>query len=151
MKRMKGRKRTILVDTQGLLLAAEVGNAEKRDRHLFPELLRNFSSELPNQLHVWADLAYWGVDYAAELQSQYGIELEIVGNPRPKGYWMPRGSREIKKNPKEFKVQKRRWVVERTFAWMGRNRRLSKDYEYLPESSAAYLYLAMSAVMARRI
>lgn len=140
-----------MVDTQGLLLAAEVTSAQKRDRHIFPELLTHFSSKLPKQLHVWADLAYWGADYATELQTKYGIDLEIVGTPRPKGYWVRKGTPEIKIEPREFKVQKRRWVVERTFAWMGRNRRLCKDYEYLPENSTAYLYLAMSGLMLRRI
>jgi putative transposase len=133
-----------LVDTQGLLLAAEVTSAQKRDRHIFPELLRHFSSKLPKQLHVWAD-------YATELKTKYGIDLEIVGTLRPKGYWCRKDAPEIKIKPREFKVQKRRWVVERTFAWMGRNRRLCKDYEYLPENSTAYLYLAMSGLMLRRI
>lgn len=142
-----------MVDTQGLLLAAEITSGSKRDRHIFPELLDHFRSTLPKELHVWADLAYWGADYAAGLKSKYGIDLEIVGTPQTRGYWGLKNE-SLKPNLKmcrKFKVQKRRWVVERTFAWMGRNRRLSKDYEFLPQNSAAYLYLAMSGLMLRRI
>jgi transposase len=75
-------------------------------------------------------------------------ELEIVNKPRRWG----RYPADVEPPPMPiFTVLKRRWVVERTFAWIGRYRRLSKDYEYLPESSETMIYLAMSSLMLRRL
>lgn len=82
----------------------------------------------------------------------YGIDLEIVKRPpgRKRIYnedwraeWVP--------IERAFSVLPRRWVVERTYAWMCRHRRLSKDYEFLPTTSESYLYLAMSNVLLRRL
>jgi putative transposase len=82
---------------------------------------------------IWVDGGYEG-DRAREQAKAIGIELITV-----------------KRSDSGFKVLPRRWVVERTFAWLGRNRRLSKDYEYRTQTSESMIYLGMSRLMLRRI
>ncbi len=83
---------------------------------------------------------------------QLGIELSIVGGGIKEGYWVHKDQSEEPKIPsKTFEVQPRRWVVERTFAWLNRNRRLSKDYEYLTEVSESYMYIGMVRLLLRRM
>lgn len=100
---------------------------------------------------IWGDTAYQGQDLQ-NIFSSYGIELQVVKRPpgrkriyneQWKAEWVPL--------ERTFIVLPRRWVVERTYAWMGRNRRLSKDYEYLPEISEAYLHIAMSKLILGRL
>lgn len=134
-KLVKGRKRHILVDTQGLLLRVIVTSASVQDRDgakiLFSENLKYFHKlEL-----TWGDSAYAGqlIEWAKE---EYDHKLEI-----------------IKRNDdvKGFVVLPRRWVVERTFAWLNNSRRLSKDYERLPKTSESLIYLTMIRLMLRRV
>lgn len=82
---------------------------------------------------IWLDGGYEG-PYTQAYAKQYRIDIEVV-----------------KRTDKQFKVLPRRWVVERTFAWLGRYRRLSKDYEYYPATSEAFIYLAMSKLMLKRL
>jgi putative transposase len=100
---------------------------------------------------VWGDSAYQGQDLE-HIFYRHGINLKVVKRPpgRRRIYneqwnaeWIP--------VERTFDVLPRRWVVERTYAWMGRNRRLSKDYEFLPEVSEACLYLSMSKLLLRRL
>jgi putative transposase len=98
--------------------------------------------------HVWADMASRGQRLRAWVEDECGWPLEIVERPRRWG-WYPS---DVEPPPvPAFTVLPRRWVVERTIAWVGRYRRLSKEYEYLPESSEAMIYLAMSRLMRRRL
>jgi putative transposase len=98
--------------------------------------------------HIWADMAYRGQRLRAWVEDECGWTLEIVERPRRWG-WYPV---DVEPPPvPAFPVLPRRWVVERTIAWIGRYRRLSKDYEYLLESSETMLYLAMSRLMLRRL
>lgn len=134
-KIVKGRKRHILVDTQGLLLRVKVTSASVQDRDgakiIFSENLKYFHKlEL-----TWGDGAYAGqlIEWAKE---EHNHKLEI-----------------IKRNDdvKGFVVLPRRWVVERTFSWLNNSRRLSKDYERLPKTSENLIYLAMIRLMLRRV
>ena len=97
---------------------------------------------------IWADMAYRGQRLRTWVEDACGWTLEIVERPRRWGCYPI----DVEPPPvPAFTVLARRWVVERTIAWIGRYRRLSKDYEYLPESSETMMYLAMSRLMLCRL
>ena len=166
-KKVKGRKRHLLVDTQGLVLEARVHNAKIQDRDGIKLLLEASSPErLPRLSHVWLDAGYTGEDKGAGwVQSVLGWTAEIVRHPKKLApeevmrAWLREFNKEgvpidldkllPGKGPRPFLPK--RWIVERTFSWLSQNRRMSKDYERLPESSEAFIYVAMSRLMARRL
>jgi putative transposase len=134
-KKVKGRKRHILVDTMGLLLIVLVHAANIQDRD-GAKLVFNKAKQYFSRLRlIWADGGYAGKLIAWVLNNHNWV-LEIV-----------KRSDDIK----GFQVLPRRWVVERTFAWLSFCRRLSKDYEVLPETSEAMIYAAMVHLMVRRL
>jgi putative transposase len=134
-KQVKGRKRHILVDTLGLLLTVVVLAANVQDRDGAKVAATRAKRKLPRLRLLWADGAYAGklVDW---LYDTFHWLLTIIKRPD---------------TAKGFVLLPRRWVVERTFAWLANYRRLSKDYEYLPATSEAMIYLAMSHLMLRRL
>jgi len=135
-KMVKGRKRHILVDTLGLLIAVVVTAASVQDYHGAKPVLSAVKDRCPRLKVVWADGIYekqWLIEW---VRTECGWDLEII----------KRGDKE-----KGFKVLPKRWVVERTFGWLGRYHRLSKDYEKLPETSEAMIQMAMIHVMIRRL
>jgi transposase len=107
------------------------------------------ASALSHRLQlIWADMGYRGARLKACIEQECEWKMEIVQRPRKWG-WYPK---DVEPEPlPAFTVLRRRWVVERTFAWIGRYRRMSKDYEYLIESSEAMIHLAMSRLMLRRL
>ena len=137
---MKGRKQHIVVDTLGLLLAVAVYPAHIQDRDGAKLVLRRLLGRFPRLERIWADGAYagWLVQWAGEVGGWY---LELVRRPGQQHTFqvLPR------------QVLPRRWVVERTLAWLGRYRRLSKDYEALPETTEAWVYATMTGLMLRRL
>jgi transposase len=146
-KKVGGRKRHILVDTLGLLLKAHVHAADITDRDGAPLLLERLAGAFPRLRHIWADMGYRG--RAVEwIEAQLGWTVEIVKRPSKWGRYPV--DVEPPSMPK-WTTLPRRWVVERTFAWIGRYRRMSKDYEYLTEMSEAYIYAAMVRLMLRRL
>ena len=97
---------------------------------------------------IWADMGYRSAPLKEWVEQQCGLRLEIVQRPRKWG----RYPADVEPPPMPaFSVLPRRWTVERTFAWIGRYRRMSKDYEYLTESSEAMIYLAMTRLMLKRL
>ena len=131
---MNGRKRHLLVDVMGMLLAVKVHAANVQDYEGAKLLLEPLKGVFKRLAKIWADGMYKNV--VSWVKEQLGVELEIV---------------EREAGQKGFKVLPRRWVVERTIAWLGRDRRLSKDYEALPESSEAWIYLSMTRLMLHRL
>jgi putative transposase len=160
-KKLSGRKRHLLVDTQGLVLKATVHSAELQDRAAVPLLLADAPERFPRLGHVWVDQGYTGSG-KAWIEEHLGWTVEVVRHPaKPRGEWVPLGTGD---DPRPFEwrrlppertgfrgVLPRRWVVERTFSWCGQSRRLSKDYERVCESSEALVYLTMTRVMVRRL
>ena len=124
---MTGHKRHIVVDTLGLLLAVVVHPADIQDRDGAKLVLAKLRGRLPRLRLIWADAGSAG-RLVRWVPAQTGWGLAIVR--RPRGH-------------QRFAVLPRRWVVERTFGWLGRSRRLSKDYEALPASAEAWIHLAM--------
>ena len=132
---MTGRKRHIVVDTLGLLVAVVVHPADIQDRDGAKLVLAKLRDRRPRLRLIWADAGYAG-RLVTWVQVQTGWRLAIVRRPRGR---------------QRFAVLPRRWVVERTFGWLGRSRRLSKDYEAMPASAEAWIYLAMIQLMLRRL
>ena len=136
-KKVNGRKRHILVDVMGLLLVVLVHKASVQERAGAKQLLQRAVLKGFDRLHlIWADGGYDGQPMIDWVLAFTGWLWHVV--TRPKGN-------------AGFSVLPRRWVVERTFAWLGRYRRLSKDYERLPETSEAFIYAAMIRLMLRRL
>ena len=109
--------------------------AHVQDRTGAAQLLMRYAAGYPQLEVIWVDRNYTGL-FPAYAWHRYGIRVEIT-HPQP----LPDG-RLVSKKP---------WVVERTFAWLGRSRRLSKDYEYLVSTSEAWIYLAMARLMLSRL
>ncbi len=137
-KSITGRRRHVLVDTLGLLMKVVVTAGHMQDRDGAKLLLEKVAqqTDLIKRLKlIWADGGYRGV-LIAWVAKHFGWQLEIVEKP---------------KEQIGFQVLPRRWVVERTFAWLVRQRRLARDYERLPETSEAFIYAAMIRLMVRRL
>ena len=167
-KKIKGQKRHLLVDTQGLVLEARVHNANVTDRDGIKLLLAPSSPDrLPRLSHLWLDAGYTGQDRgAAWVERTLGWTAEIVRHPKKLApeevmrAWVREWHREgVSIDTERFMPHKgprspflpKRWIVERTFSWLSQNRRMSKDYERLPESGEAFIYAAMSRLMVRRL
>lgn len=135
-KKVKGRKRHILTDTNGLLVAATVHPADLQDRDGAVPLLASIRKPFPWLRHVFADGGYGGTKLQISLAALGRWTLEIV-----KRSDLARG----------FQILPRRWVVERTLAWLNRNRRLAKDFEALAETAAAWLMLASVKLLSRKL
>lgn len=133
-KKIAGRKRHLFVDTLGLIWGLAVLPAAPTDWDGAVELFRRVGKFLPRLAKVWADSAY-GVE---------ALRVWIKGHCR----WV---LEVVSKRPGQttFEVHKWRWIVERSFGWFGRYRRLSKDYEHNPKSSETWIYIAMIHRMSR--
>jgi len=148
-KKVKGRKRHLLVDTQGLVLRAKVHAASVFDRDGIKPLMEFVGERFPRLSHLWLDAGYNGEGKGRDwAEKALGFSVEVVRPPR-RWVWVPADQEPPPRSA--FTVLPRRWVVERTFSWLDQNRRMSKDFERLPESSEAFVYIAMSRLMARRL
>jgi putative transposase len=149
-KQIKGRKRHILVDTEGLLLKVKVHSARTFDRDGIKLLLEDARTLFPRMSHLWLDAGYNGQGKGADwVEKALGWSAEIVKRPS-RWVWVPEGV-DPPPYPQGFIVLPRRWVVERSFSWTGQNRRMSKDYERVPETGEAFMYVAMTRLMVRRL
>ena len=135
-KLVKGRKRHIVVDTMGCLIVVWVHAANIFDGKAAHQVITNLFLLLETINKIWADSAYSGAELFNWVFARFGCVLEVVRK---------------EKGLKGFHVLPRRWVVERTFAWLIRSRRLNKDYERKPTSSEAQVYLASSRLLLRQI
>jgi putative transposase len=137
-KKVSGRKRHIVVDSLGLLLAVAVTSAALDDgSHAWRVLRKLSAADYPRLRLLWADHKYRNNQLAGWLEQQgVGYAIEVVSRPI--------GAR-------GFVLLHRRWVVERSIAWMGRYRRLSKDYEYETSSSEAWIQISAVQLMLRRL
>lgn len=159
-KHVKGRKRHLLVDTEGLVLRVRVHAANIMDRDGVKLLLSDATpTAFPRLRHVWLDAGYNGKGKGKDwIEQTFGWSAQIVAHPRrPSKVWIfddvPDDQIDWSKYlpPPGFRVLPRRWVVERTFSWQAQNRRLSKDYERLCVTSEALIYLVMIRLMLRRL
>jgi putative transposase len=150
-KKVSGRKRHLLVDTMGLLLKVVVHAANLQDRESVNLLLEPIKGQFPRMEKVWVDQGYTGKG-KTWIETHMGWTVEVVERSPRRGWIMTQDQGLVKVSlPKTFEHLPRRWVVERTIAWIGRSRRLSKDYEYLTSSSEAMVYLTMLRLMLTRL
>ena len=162
-KKVEGRKRHLLVDTEGLVLEARVHSAKVPDADGIRLLLEQARDRFPRLSHLWVDAGYQGRGrrWAEEV---LGLSVEVVRKPKKPivenvaKRWAEEWAKEGKKvdwqrlmPPKGFRVLPRRWVVERTFACLCHNRRMAKDYERLCATGEAFVYAAMTRLMVRRL
>jgi putative transposase len=168
-KKVRGRKRHLLVDTEGLLLKAKVHSAKVPDQDGLRLLLESARSGLSRLSHLWLDAGYEGRG-KRWAEDAMGLSVEVVRKP-PKpipedrtggggeALWAQEWAKEGKKidwerlmPPRGYVALPHRWVVERTFSWLSQeNRRMSKDYERLCASAEAFVYAAMIRLMVRRL
>jgi putative transposase len=135
-KRVKGRKRHIVTDTEGSLLAVLVQPANVQDNHGAVPLLRLIGRMFPTLRYIFADRVYRGPKLLGALADLGNWVIEIVTRPQSFG---------------TFKPEPRRWVVERSFAWFGRNRRLAKDFEGSIASAEVWVLIASVRLLSRRL
>jgi putative transposase len=135
-KRISGRKRHIVTDTEGSLIALLVHAADVQDNHGAVPLLRSLGRRFPRLRYIFADRVYRGPKLLGALSDLGNWTIEIVTRTQTFG---------------TFKPEPRRWVVERTFAWLGRNRRLAKDFEATIASAEAWVMVASVRLLARRL
>lgn len=137
-KKITGRKRHALVDTLGLILKVVVTAGNVQDRDGAKSLLEEICVEenvIQRLKLIWADGGYRG-ELLTWVEETLGLKLEIVGKPKDQSC---------------FRILPKRWIVERTFAWLVRQRRLARDYERLPETSESFIYAALIKLMLRRL
>ena len=164
-KKVRGRKRHLLVDTEGLVLKVKVHSAKIPDQDGIKLLLKTAREHLPRLSQLWVDAGYHqGRGKEEWAEQELGLSVKVVHRtPKPTPEKIARiWAEEWAKEGKEidwkkllprrgFEVLPRRWVVERTFAWLSQNRRMSKDYERLCATGEAFVYAAMSRLMVRRL
>jgi len=135
-KKIKGRKQHIIVDTQGLPMAIAIHEANVHDSKGAPMVIDNPSYKFTCLVKILADGGYRG-NLADWLMEKYGWFLEVVLRPE--------------QCPSKFKVIPKRWIVERSFAWLENFRRLTIDYEFLADTSLAMVQLAFCQIMLNKI
>ena len=135
-KRIRGRKRHMVTDTQGLLLALLVHTANIQDNHGAVPLLASLRQTFPKLRHIFADRVYRGEQLRNAIATFGRWTIDIVTRSEKVG---------------TFKPEPKRWVIERTFAWFGRNRRLAKDFERTIASAEAWFLIASVRMLSRRL
>jgi len=135
-KKIKGRKRHIVTDTLGFMVGLVVHSAGIQDRDGAPEVLKSIRGAYPDLRHIFADGGYAGPKLRAALEGVGNWTIQIVKRSD---------------TTEGFEVIPRRWVVERTFAWLNRCRRLAKDWEKSIASAAAWIFIAHIRTLTRRI
>jgi transposase len=148
---VKGRKRHILVDTQGFVLKAKILPANITDRDGGQVLLTDIQYQFPCICHLWVDIGYRGrfVQWVKDTLF-WTVEVSRHWWQGIRGVWVGPGQ-EAPTYPAGFQVLSWRWIVERTLAWLNFNRRLSKDFELLPQTGETWIYISMSRLMLRRL
>lgn len=135
-KKVKGRKRHLITDTAGRLLLLAVHAADIQDNHGAVDLLCELKRRLPKLGHVFADRIYRDHKLAAAVNEVGPLTIEIITRKEKVGHFVP---------------EPKRWVIERTIAWLNRNRRLAKDFEATIASALAWIQVASVQLLVRRL
>lgn len=130
------------------MLKTVVHAADVSDRDGARLVLNAITQQYPTLCHLWVDAGYQG-SAVTWIEKNLGLRVTVVRKPRRR--IRVAADQDPPPLPTGFQRLPRRWVVERTFAWLGRYRRLSKDYEALPATEEAWIHLAMSSLMLARL
>jgi putative transposase len=162
-KKVRGRKRHVLVDTEGMVVEARVHSAKVPDQDGIRRLLEPARSRLGRLSHLWVDAGYCGRG-KEWVEKALGVEVDVVNrSPKPlpekvlqvwAREWFKEGRKiDLSKLPTRpgFENLPRHWVAEPTFAWISHNRRMAKDYERLCATGESFVYVAMTRLMVRRL
>jgi putative transposase len=156
-KKVKGRKRSLVVDTLGLLLAVSVMAANAQDRDAAPAAVAHAAAKYPSVEKLYVDSAYAG-QFAQTVEQNHGIQVEVVRHPANKtiGQWQAEDAAEaervpVKANADGFVPLPKRWIVERTHAWNERARRLIMHHDRLLCVSEAWVWLTEARILLRRM
>lgn len=154
-KKIQGRKRHLRGDTLGFRILVNVLAADRRDREGGTGLLLPLAGNTPRLPVLWGETGSDGKPFQPWVKHQLAVRLEVVTHPWTgmRGVWAPEGavSDGGKVRPQGFPVLPRRWVVERTTAWITHHRRLSRDVEGTHSRSEAFLSLALTTLMVSRL
>jgi putative transposase len=149
-KKLAGRKRHVLVDTQGFLLAVVVHAANLQDRQGGKPVLNAMDGAFPRLARIWADQGYTGalIPWAGQ---EHGVRLEVV-YPALRQFrrYAPGLAADLGDAP-GFRAIPKRWIVERTFSWIGRQRRMGEDYERLTTTTETLIYLVGIRLLLARL
>ncbi len=149
---MKGRKRHLLVDTEGLVLKVKITGADVHDQPGLRQLLSPASSlqaSYPRMSKLWLDQGYQGEPVRDWVKCELGWDVELTSGLSARTW--SRINDEVAVRVRGFAIQARRWVVERTFGWLNRFRLLSKEYTVRIANAEADIYIAMLRIMSRRL
>lgn len=135
-KKLNGRKRHLIVDTLGLPVMIFISGGELSDREGLNKLSLGLQKHYPEIRILWADRSYWGINLTGQ------IKTAIVQRKDAGSRWKP----VISKQPRGFEPIPKRWIVERSFAWITASRRLVRDYEKRPDCSMAFMTIAFIAI-----
>lgn len=151
-KRVKGRKRHLVTDTLGLLLAVVIHSAGIADRDGAAATLELATTKHPTIKKLWVDGGYAG-QCAIALRQEFGIDVEVSRRPnRSIGVWTRQPELPLNiELPKGFQVIPKRWVIERTNGWTDRVRRMAKDFDQLLDVSASWVWLTHARILSRRL
>lgn len=149
-KKVKGRKRHLVVDVLGLLLAVLVHPANVQDRDGAEPVVNRAVGKYPTLKKMYVDAGYGG-RCAEQLRKQYQLDVEVVRRPGNAGAWSDAQLPLFPSTAKPFPILARRWVVERTHSWVERPRRLSKDYDRRLDVSTSWIWLAETRILLRRL
>lgn len=151
-KKVKGRKRHILVDTLGLILALIILPANVQDRDGAPPVVAKAMEKYPSIRKLYVDGAYGG-ECKAKLELAHKIDVEVVRHPAngAVGRWHDAGQQSLFPVTKGFVVLPKRWVVERTHAWNDRSRRLAKDHDRRIDVGESWIWLTEARLLVRRL
>lgn len=139
-----------MVDTEGFPVVAVVHTAGLQDRQGADIVGKVLAEKAPSVRHVWADGGYTGT--GKRRLEVHGVNVEIVlrSNDRARGQWRT-PQMDLFTVPRGFILMRRRWVVERSFGWLGRNRRMSKDYEGTIWASTSWIFVAFARILTQRL
>jgi putative transposase len=151
-KKVRGRKRHLLVDTEGLVIEARVHSAKVPDQDGIRRLLEPARSRLGRLFHLWVDAGYRGRG-KEWVEQALGLEVEKVLRVWAREWFKEGRELDLSKLPTRpgFENLPRRWIAERTFAWISHNRRMAKDYEGLCSTGEAFIHASMTRLMVRRL